>query len=177
MIPLKGNFIPTTQNFDVQALYEADTSSAKFKELIVRLAQYVNQISANVNSKASGALSTQEVNTGATFPSSATVIPVQGKAITPRSIFSVLVKFGTLPNSTTKSVAHGIAFDANSTLVRIYGGATNAAGTSLLPLPYASPVLNENISVYCDATNIYVKTGIDRTSYTKCNLIIEYLKN
>lgn len=176
----KGYFIPTTQNFDAQAIMEEDVNSLKFKEIIVKLYQFTNQISQSVNSKASGYYNTQEFASGEMFypnPSLSST-SVQKTFAAPRPVFKKVINFGTLPSSTSgSSVAHGITFGTNTTLVRLWGAATNTAGTSMIPLPYASATLNENISLYADGTNVYIKPGIDRSAYTKCNIIIEYLKN
>jgi hypothetical protein len=95
----------------------------------------------------------------------------------PYQAFRKVINFGTLPNATTKSVAHGITFTTGSVVTRLYGVATNPVSTfSYLPLPYASPTLNQCIALNADGTNINIITGIDRTAYTVCYVVIEYLK-
>lgn len=176
----KGYFIPTTQSYDVQEIYQTEVTSPKFKELMVRLYQNLNNVSQAVNQRGSGLYNTQEFASGETFfpspaNSSATTTSAQ-----PRPVFRMVINMlptGTLPNTNTLTVAHGLTFTSAITATRIYGAATNAAGTSLIPLPYASPVLADNIELYVDATNVYIKTGSDRTGYTKCYVVLEYLKN
>jgi len=101
--------------------------------------------------------------------------------IVPRMTFRKVINFGTLPNAGSKSVAHGLvmdlALDSNTTFTRILGAATDPTALSFLPLPFASPTLNQNISLSVDATNVTVTTGIDRTAYTRAIIVIEYLRN
>jgi hypothetical protein len=170
----KGYFIPTTQTWDVTEIYQTDVNSDKFKELMVRMYQQLGNMAQQINSKGSGLHNTQEFATGATFyanPANSSAGPTKAA---PRPIFRKTINMlptGTLPNTGTLTVAHDLTLNSACTLVKLYGAATNAAGTSMMPLPYASPVLN------ADATNIYLVTGKDQTAYTKCNVIIEFLKN
>jgi hypothetical protein len=93
-----------------------------------------------------------------------------------RSVFRIVIDCGALPNATTKSVAHGLTVNASFTLVHLYGAATKAtAAFASLPLPYASPTLNQNISINLDSTNVNITTAIDYTSYTRTYATIEYL--
>jgi len=93
-----------------------------------------------------------------------------------RTIFRKVISMGTLPNAGTISIPHGITFDANFTLVHLWAAATKpTAAFSAIPIPYASPTLNENIKINMDATNVNVTTAIDYTAYTRCYAIIEYI--
>lgn len=93
-----------------------------------------------------------------------------------RSVFRIVIDCGALPNATTKSVAHGLTVDANFSLIHLYGAATKATATfASLPLPYASPTLNENIKINLDATNVNITTAIDYSAYTKTYATIEFL--
>ena len=176
----RGNFIPTTQSWDVTELYQTDINSPKFKELLVRMYQNLNLMAESVNSKTSGYYNTNEAASGDTFfpsPSASSTTDIRALA---RPVFRQVINMlptGTLPNTGTLTVAHGITFNSSTTLVRFYGAANNSTGTSLIPIPYSSPVLADNIELKADGTNIYIITGSNRTSYTKCNVIIEYLKN
>lgn len=171
-----GQFIPTTTLLDVQEIRSVDVTSDEFKDLLVRLYQTTNSIALNLNVKDSGIYSLDEYVTGAEyFPntgysSSTAVNP------SPRQVFRKVINFGTLPNAGTTNVAHGITVNANITFTRIYGCATNTAKTSFLPLPYSSTTLINNIELSVDNTNVSIITGIDRTSYTTCFVVLEYIK-
>jgi hypothetical protein len=180
MVQNRGYFIPTTQNWDVTELYETDVNSEKFKEMFVRMYQNLNNMAQQVNLKSSGLYNMQEFASGETFYPSPSSSSTSGTNPSPRPVFRKVLNMlpsGTLPNTNTLTVAHGLTLTSGNTLTRLYGAATNTAGTSYIPIPYSSPTLADNIELYMDATNVYIKTGSNRTGYTKCNVVIEYLKN
>lgn len=147
------------------------------KDLFVeQLELLLKRVNASVNTK-TGSLFQEAVET-ATFETYTTSQKADGSPNT-RPIYRMVVDFGALPNATTKSVAHNITFDSAPTTfraTRIYGAATDPANRLFIPLPYASPTLNQNISVAVNATNVVVTTGINRTAYTNCTIVIEYAK-
>ncbi len=95
-----------------------------------------------------------------------------------RNVSRVVVNFGALPNTGTKTVAHGITFPTPNTYsaVNIYAAATDPTGIINIPIPYASPTLANNIELLIDATNISITTGSDRTAFTKCYVVFEFIK-
>lgn len=93
----------------------------------------------------------------------------------PRYGFRKVVNFGGLPNAGTTSVAHGITIDANTIFTRIYATASDPTG-NYIPIPYASSTANKNIEIKVDATNVTIITGIDRTAFTICYVVLEYIK-
>jgi hypothetical protein len=97
-----------------------------------------------------GNYSPSEVNTGFTW--------VYGK-----DIWKKTINFGTLPNSTTKTVAHGASLD---TLIN-YECVSVAVSGSRLPLPFVNTNLattTSYIAMFFDDTNITIVTGNDRSS-------------
>jgi len=62
-----GSFVPTTNIWDVQRLYEVDIKSPEFKELLVRLYQNVNNIALSLNSRDAGYYDNTEFINGQTF--------------------------------------------------------------------------------------------------------------
>lgn len=93
-----------------------------------------------------------------------------------RNVYRKVIDFGTLPNATTKSVAHNVTFDANTVFTHVYGAATDPTGLVYIPLPYASPTDSDNIELYVDSTNVNVITGKDQTAFTICYIVLEYIK-
>lgn len=89
----------------------------------------------------------------------------------PKMAYRKVVDFGVLPNTGLKSVPHGITGIVS--LTRLYGAATDPTG-AYIPLPYAS---GSAIELYADNTNINVITTSNRTNFTTCYVVIEYLKN
>lgn len=169
-----GAFIPTTQIWEVSRLKEANVNSAEFKDLIIRLYENVNQIAINLNSKDTGIYDTQEFVTGASYYSASDLSSQTNATPIRRQVYRKVITFGVLPNTATKSVAHEITVNDDVTFVRIYGVAKNP-GTSFLPLPYSSATLADNIALNVDATNVNIITGSDRTAYTFCDIVLEWI--
>lgn len=123
-----------------------------------------------VNTKASGLYLPQET---ASFQQYFTASnPMQN-----RDVYRKVIDFGALPNAGVKTVAHGIAFDTSSTLTHLYAAATDPVNLLYIPIPYASPTLANNIELSLDSTNVIITTGIDRSAFTICYVVIEWLKN
>lgn len=93
-----------------------------------------------------------------------------------KPIYKKTVSFGTLPNNTTKSVAHGISSIGN---VISMGGTSWGSGSTTLPIPNApgSGSISFSISMNVDSTNIVINTGADRTAYTNTYITVEYTKS
>ena len=92
--------------------------------------------------------STSEVDTGTTW-------------IDDFTIYKKTIDIGALPDTDTKTVAHGIT--GFVTLIDVSGSFSD--GTNSAPLPYSSPTTTKNVQVYVDDTNINIVTGEDRSSY------------
>jgi hypothetical protein len=99
----------------------------------------------------SGNYSLEEQDTGFTWVDGST-------------IYKKTISIGTLPNATTKSVAHGISNLGN--VVKIEGWAYSSYDGFHFPLPFASTVSNnESIQVFAGNQNIIVSTGVNRTAF------------
>lgn len=147
------------------------------REFFIRMYQNLNLMANVLNVKETGQFPTQfeTVNGQQYFSNPANTSATNAKAIE-RPVYRTTVNFGALPNAGLKSVAHGIPFTAAFSATRIYGAASDTTGLTYIPLPFASPVLNENIKLDVDAVNVNVTTGINRTNYNLCYIVIEYLK-
>lgn len=108
---------------------------------------------------AKGVYSTSEVDTGKTW--------IDGK-----KIYRKVVEFGTLPNTTTKAVAHGIT--NIGTFVHVSGFCIGQSN-EILPIPLAWPTATSIIGIYATTINVIVNTAMDRTNYTGY-VILEYTK-
>ena len=95
-----------------------------------------------------GDYSTGEVNTGFTW-------------VDAKTIYKKTVNFGALPNTTTKTVAHGIT--AVDSVINVTGVAKFTTGV-FFPLPFAALTLPSQIQMFVDGTNISIATGSDRSS-------------
>jgi len=172
-----GLYVPSTFIFDVTQLSQVDVNSPEFKELLVRLYQNINTICIALNLKDSAYYDTLEfVNGQLWFPNplltSATATKPQF-----RQVYRKVVNFGVLPNTATKTVAHNIPVKRGYAFTRIYGTATDQIGLTQLPLPYASPVLVNAVELFVTATDVSITTGSNRTNYTVCSVVLEYIKN
>ncbi len=178
----QGIFVPTTNNFDVTNLEGKDLGSPEFREFIIRLTQAMNIISLTLNLKDSAIYSLEEfVNSQVYFPNP-NLSSTTAQFPEDRQVFRKVINFvdGTvvtsLPNAGTTSVPHGITITNDFTFTRIYATATEP-GTSFIPIPYSSATaVANNIEINVDATNVNITTGSDRTNYTFCYVVLEYIK-
>lgn len=88
-----------------------------------------------------------------------------------KPIYVKTISIGAMPNTTTKSVAHGVT--TIESIVTMYGAATT--GTTNVPLPYAVTTANQAMQINRAGANIDVTTGLDRSGWTGY-VTIEYTK-
>lgn len=155
-----SNQVPTFDDFP-------DIKDPQFRDT---LALYFKRLADSVNTKEGALYQPQEL---ATFQKYFTVSDPQKN----RNVYRKVVDIGALPNSGVKTVVHEIAFDADSTLTRLYGAATDPTGLNYIPLPYASATLVNNIELSLDGTNVIITTGSNRSAFTRCTVVIEWTKN
>ncbi len=86
-----------------------------------------------------------------------------------------VVDFGSLPNTATKSVAHGITITANTVFTHIYATATDPS-TSFIPIPFVDTAGNY-IELNVDGTNVNIITLSDYTAYTECYVVLEWIES
>lgn len=172
-----GSFIGTTNVWDVSEIYSVDVKSERFKELLVRLYQNVNNIALNLNIKETGYYPLNEFMNGQLYFSNPSLN--ENTATTPvfRQTYRMVVNFGALPNAGSKSVAHNIDITQGFTATHIYGASTNTSATKMIPLPYSSPTLNLNIQVDVGPTLLTITTGVDYSDFITTYVVIEYLKS
>lgn len=172
-----GAFVPTTQVWDVGDIQNLDVNSPEFKELVVRLYQNINNIALVLNAKDTGIYNTgQFVNSQTWFPnpaltSASTTFPAF------RQVFRCVINFGALPNTTTKSVAHGITITSSTTFTRIYATASDTTGLNYVGIPYASTTLANNIQLDVSSTNVTITTGVNRSNFNICYVILEFIQS
>ena len=152
-----------------------DVTSPEFKELLVRLYQNIGSISQVINNKDTGVYNTSEFLCGQIFFPN--LNPIAGQPNEFRQVYRKVINFGTLPNTATKTMAHGIAITPGLFFTRIYGTTKDPVANRWLPLPFTSPgALASAIELWIDGANITVITGSDRTAYTQTYIVLEYLK-
>lgn len=173
---MANQFLSTTQVYITDNL---DTNANNFESV---LRNNLNMIVLALNTKDSGYYPQEEILTGQLFyPNYTSVISSSSAPQQYRPIYRKVIDTGTLPNTGTSTTAHGITFlpvAGNTTfrVVNIRGAATDPAGRVMISLPYSSPTLNQNISVYADQTNVYITTGINMAAYTDSHICVEWIK-
>ncbi|HVW99260.1 MAG TPA: hypothetical protein VHA52_02300 [Candidatus Babeliaceae bacterium] len=165
-----GLFIPTTYIFDIEQLKEIKADSQEFKELIVRLYQTINNIILSLNIKDSGYYLNQQFVTGSLF------FNTNNNFTQLRPVYRTVVNFGTLPDNTTKSIAHGITNLGTSwSLVRLDVLSTNPDTTSIHIPGFDPSDITKPINAWFDTKNVTIQTKSNMTAYTTTWVIIEYI--
>ena len=90
-------------------------------------------------------------------------------------IYKKTVSTGALPNSTTKSVAHGITNLAF--VIEAEGYAKNPTSNVYYPIPCTLNSAPLQIGLTLDNTNINIYTGSDRTVFTTSYVTVYYTKS
>lgn len=176
----QGAFVPTTQLWDPSEIESLEISE-DLKQLFVRMYQQLNRMALSVDVKDSGFYDVQEFLTGQQYFPKPGLDSTGTQFPDTRNVFRKVVNFGALPNTTTKDVVHGINIDDNVIFTRIYGVATDPVNHVYLPLPYSSSTAANNIELSCltngtPADVVRIITGSDRTAFTICYCVLEYLK-
>ena len=162
-----STLIYLTNTLDTSLVRTMDVKSEEFKTFLVSLIENINLIITAVNDKDNAIYSEFETLSGQKY------FPLEKNI--ERATKRKVIDFGALPNSTTKTVAHGLDSTWGYIFTRIYCVASDTTGLTRLPIPYASSTSADIIELYVDSTNINIKTGKDRTSFDTTYVVIEYL--
>lgn len=172
-----GAFVPSTYIWDVQQLKDIDVTSPDFKELLIRLYQNINAVTIALNLKDTGYYYNSEFVCGQQYFPDPTLTSGSARNPEPRQIYRLVVNFGALPNTATKSVAHNLTINTSWNFTRIYGTASDTTGLTYIPLPYATTAaVGNNIELNVDATNVNITTESNMTNYNQCYVVLEYFK-
>lgn len=165
-----GLFLPTTNIWDVIPEDAQTVTVDMFKELLLRLHQNMSNTSMAVDLKDTGFYAlTEFVNGQSFFPdpaldSTTLQSPVQ------RQVFRKVIDFGTLPNTGTLTVPHGLTITSAWSFTRIYATASDQIALKYIPVPS----LGVNLTV--DATNVIITTTANFSNYTECYVVLEFIK-
>lgn len=98
-----------------------------------------------------------------------------GTWIDDKPIYRKVINFGALPNTTTKSVAHGLTNIDFITDIRILS--KNPTYSYYISIPYTNKSnVTYQVEFYIDATNVVITTGDNKSGYTNTYVILEYTK-
>lgn len=95
-----------------------------------------------------------------------------GKWIDGKPIYRTVVDFGTLPNNTTRFVAHNIS--NIDTMIKYSALADD--GTYFVQIPRVGIQATDPIDIFCSREHIYITTRSDLTQYVKTYVTLEYTK-
>lgn len=164
-----GSYVPTSYNWDVTQLMSTDVTSPEFKELIVRLYQYLTNIAIVLNSKESAMYSLNQFQTSQLWfnPNSTNLGDRRGAF---REAFNI----GPIGAGLTTQL-HNLPLTDQWKFTRIYGVASNTTTFNYLPLPFAGFAGN-NIELYVDATRVIVNNGSGLV-FTDVYVVLEFVKS
>ena len=153
---------PTAQDFEAFVpVY--DTVPETWEEGRQFLVEQLKKISNAVNVREIGWLLDEEYLSGQQFIPGANVTAESQQF---RSVLRKVVDCSPLVVG-VNTFAHGIPFDANFTLMQLYGAATNSGTLVAVPLPNAVDTLS------MDATNINITAT---AAYNRCFVVVSYIK-
>jgi hypothetical protein len=153
-----------------------DAAPKTWEEGMPFIVEQLKKLANAVNAREIGFFLDQELLSGKSFIPGVNIVTDGGSSQQFRTVLRKVIDFGALPNTTVKSVAHGITFDANFTLIQMFASATDPTNLEALPIPYDSAGLGQGIAMNMDATNINILTQSNRSTYTRCYVVIEYLQ-
>ena len=166
-----SNFI-----WDIQQIQQTQADPL-LKELLIRMYQNLALVATILNVKTTGQYPLgQTMDGNLWFPnpannSSTAAYPTQ------RPEARVVVNFGALPNAGAKSVAHGITCNTSTLFTNIYATASDQSGFNYVPIPYASTVdVAHNIQLDVGSANVTITTGTNRSNFTQCLVVLEFLQ-
>lgn len=153
-----------------------DVIPEKWEDARPFVVEQLRKISNAVNIREIGWFLDEELLSGKAFIPGTNNAMDGGTSQQYRQVLRKVINFGALPNAGTKSVAHNIVFDTNFTLVFLGAYATNPTNLQAIPIPFASPTLNQNILIYIDSNNVNITTVLNYSIYTRCFVILEYMQ-
>lgn len=141
------------------------------------IVEQLKRISNAVNIREIGWFLDQELLAGKAFIPGINIVNDGGSSQQFRQVLRKVIDFGSLPVAGTKSVPHGITFDANFTLIQIWAAATDPVGLTAIPIPYIDPAsFAFSVRLAMDSTNVNISVGGNASNYTRCFVVLEYLQ-
>jgi hypothetical protein len=170
-----GSQIQQTQVWDLNDIEDSELNGP-LKELFIRLYQNLNGMAMAINGKDTGIYHTDEFVTGKVYPSDPTLTSASTTTPIQRPVYRKVIDFGALPNAGTKTIAHGLTVNSGTTWIQVTGCATDPVGLVGVNIPYSSDTANDSIELWVDNTNVNITTASDWSAYTRCYILVEWLK-
>lgn len=166
-----GNYVATTDLWDVSRILQVDVTSAEFKELLVNLTQNIEAVIAVLNNKSNGIFPLESFLSGNQYFN-----PSDPSPLAQRPSYLKLVNFGALPNATDKSVPHGIDVTTTTTWITIRACGTDHVNRLGYPIPNdTNSSTGGGAAIDVDATNVTITVDADLTAFTTTIVLLEYL--
>lgn len=154
-----------------------DAAPEKWEEARPFLVEQLKRLATAVNIREIGWFLDEELLSGKAFIPGINALSTRSNSQVYRQVLRKVIDFGALPAAGTKSVMHGINFDNNLTVTFLGAYATDPVNLVGFPIPYADPVALVNaVDLTIDATNVNITVGINRSTFTRCFVTIEYLQ-
>jgi len=162
-----GIFVETTQVWDVGSIYSVDVNSEEFKELLVRLYQYINNIVLVLNKKTSGYYVNEQFLTSDIYTNDNLSITE-----TIRSGYRSFYFTGPLAAG-INIFPHGLQVTAQWQWTYIGGSATRTGTPDGYPIPYIAAAA-AYIGVRVTATDIIIdnQSGL---VFDQSNITLKYI--
>lgn len=124
-------------------------------------------------------------NGSSTYPSTFSTVPnndystterIFGTWIDGKIIYKKTINFGALPNSTEKTVAHGIT--NIDKIIKIEAWAYRASPVTFTNLPYVyAGDVGSDIGIAVSASSIAINAAANRSNFTECYVTLYYTKS
>jgi len=164
-----------SQNFESYVpVYDAIPE--KWEDGRAFIVEQLKKITNSLNTKEIGFYLDQELLSGKAFIPGLNIASDGGSSQIFRTVLRLVVDTGTLPNAGVKTVPHGITIDNNFTLISLYGAATDPTNLQSIGLGFPSVTPANSVEVFLNATDVVIITGVNRTSFTRSFIIIEYMQ-
>jgi len=177
-----GAYVPTTNVYDQQNIYDLDVNSQDFKEFLVKLRQSINDVANVLNIKDTGYYPDQPFACGQSWFQSFTTAPnPQPSNINMRPVMRQTYNCGPLPDGTVNplsQIAHGIIINGTHPIrfTRIFGTANDINNYFFLPLPYVSADNTNPVEIFVDDTNINIVTrAVNMSNFSITYITLEWI--
>lgn len=154
-----------------------DAAPKTWEEGMPFIVEQLKKLANAVNAREIGFFLDQELLSGKSFIPGVNIVTDGGSSQQFRTVLRKVIDFGPLPAAGTKPIPHGILFDRNFTLIQMWACATDPVALIAFPIPYADPIALVNaVNLTMDATNVNITVGINRSNFTRCFIVVEYIQ-
>lgn len=102
---------------------------------------------------------------------------VVGEWIDGKPLYQKTISCGSLPNATTKTVAHGISNIDVIVYGTGYANSTNTGQFFFLPFVNDGVTGESQVMMFATSSDIILRTSVDRSMFDSCFVTLRYTKN